>query len=102
MKKTDFLKNSPSYILPTIKYVISEPHGDLLHWNLSCSLTFDFLVHQEGGGLQSQCFPPAVPNFVEKIRKYFKANIYIHSLVLISFLLPPNMIIMIIKFWDLK
>ena len=52
--------------------------------------------------LQSQCFPPAVPNFVEKIRKYFKANIYIHSLVLISFLLPPNMIIMIIKFWDLK
>ena len=49
MKKTDFLKNGPSYILPKIKYVISEPHGDLLHWNLSCSLTFNFLVHQEGG-----------------------------------------------------
>ena len=39
--------------------------------------------------LQSQCFPaPAVPNFVEKIKKYLKANIY--TLVLISFLLPPN------------
>ena len=49
MKKTDFLRNGPSYILPKIKYVISEPHGDLLHWNLSRSLTFDFLVHQEGG-----------------------------------------------------
>ena len=49
MKKTDFLRNGPSYILPKIKYVISEPHGDLLHWNLSHSLTFDFLVHQEGG-----------------------------------------------------
>ena len=48
MKKTDFLKNGPSYILPTIKYVISEPHGDLLQWNLSWALTFDFLVHQEG------------------------------------------------------
>ena len=52
MKKTDFLRNGPSYILPKIKYVISEPHGDLLHWNLSCSLTFDFLVHQEGGVYQ--------------------------------------------------
>ena len=48
MEKTDYLKNGPSYILPKIKYVISEPHGDLLHWNLSCSLTFNFLVHQEG------------------------------------------------------
>ena len=47
MEKTDYLKNGPSYILPKIKYVISEPHGDLLHWNLSCSLTFNFLVHQE-------------------------------------------------------
>ena len=42
MKKTDFLKNGPSYILPTIKYVISEPHGDLLQWHLSWALTFDF------------------------------------------------------------
>ena len=51
--------------------------------------------------LQSQCFPaPAVPNFVEKIKKYLKANIY--SLVLISFLLPPNMFIIIIKFCELK
>ena len=41
--------------------------------------------------LQSQCFPPAIPNFVEKIRQYLKANIY--SMVLISFLLPPNVII---------
>ena len=55
MKKTDFLKNGPSYILPTIKYVISEPHGDLLHWNLSCSLTFNFLVHQEGGENCDKC-----------------------------------------------
>ena len=47
MEKTDYLKNGPSYILPKIKYVISEPHGDLLHWNLSCSLTSNFLVHQE-------------------------------------------------------
>ena len=50
--------------------------------------------------LQYQCFPPAVPNFVEKIRKFLKANIY--TLVLISFLLPPNVIVIIIKFWDLK
>ena len=48
MEKTDYLKNGPSYILPKIKYVISEPHGDLLQWNLSWALTFDFLVHQEG------------------------------------------------------
>ena len=50
--------------------------------------------------LQSSCFPPAVQNFLEKSKKYLKANIY--SLVLISFLLPPNVIIIIIKFWDLK
>ena len=48
MEKTDYLKNGPSYILPKIIYGISEPHGNLLHWNLSCSLTFNFLVHQEG------------------------------------------------------
>ena len=35
MKKTDFLINGESYILLKIKYGISEPHGDLLHWNLS-------------------------------------------------------------------
>ena len=52
MKKTVFLKNGPSHNLPKIKYVISEPHGDLLQWNLSWALTFDFLVHQEGGGIQ--------------------------------------------------
>ena len=49
MKKTVFLKNGPSHNLPKIKYVISEPHEDLLQWNLSWALTFDFLVHQEGG-----------------------------------------------------
>ena len=49
MKKTDFLKNGPSYILPKIKYVFSEPHGDLLHWNLSQASTFNFLVHDERG-----------------------------------------------------
>ena len=48
MKKTVFLKNGPSHNLPKTKYVISEPHGDLLQWNLSWALTFDFLVHQEG------------------------------------------------------
>ena len=48
MKKTVFLKNGPSHNLPKIKYVISEPHEDLLQWNLSWALTFDFLVHQEG------------------------------------------------------
>ena len=37
MKKTDFLRNSPSYILPKIKYVISEPYGDFLHSLLSLS-----------------------------------------------------------------
>ena len=51
MEKTDYLKNGPSYILPKINYVISEPYGNLLHWKLSCSLTFNFLVHQEGGDL---------------------------------------------------
>ena len=51
--------------------------------------------------LQSRCCPaPAVPNFVEKIKKYLKANIY--TLVLISFLLPPNVFTIIVKFWDLK
>ena len=52
MKKTDFLKNGPSYILPTIKYVISEPHGDLLQCNLSWAFTFDFSVHQKGSASQ--------------------------------------------------
>ena len=51
MKKTVFLKNGPSHNLPKIKYVISEPHGDLLQWNLSWALTFDFLVHKEGSVL---------------------------------------------------
>ena len=49
MKKTVFLKNGPSHNLPKTKYVISDPHEDLLQWNLSWALTFDFLVHQEGG-----------------------------------------------------
>ena len=53
MKKTVFLKNGPSHNLPKIKYVISEPHEDLLQWNLSWALTFDFLVHQEGSVRQS-------------------------------------------------
>ena len=55
MKKTVFLKNGPSHNLPKIKYVISEPHEDLLQWNLSWALTFDFLVHQEGGDNWSLC-----------------------------------------------
>ena len=55
MKKTVFLKNGPSHNLPKTKYVISEPHGDLLQWNLSWALTFDFLVHQEGGVASYLC-----------------------------------------------
>ena len=42
MKKTVFLKNGPSHNLPKIKYVISEPHEDLLQWNLSWALLFIF------------------------------------------------------------
>ena len=34
-EKTVFLKKGQSHILPNIIYGISEPHGDLLHWNLS-------------------------------------------------------------------
>ena len=49
MKKTVFLRNGPSHNLPKIKYFISEPHEDLLLWNLSWAFTFDFLVNQEGG-----------------------------------------------------
>ena len=51
MKKTVFLKKGQSYILPKIIYGISEPHGDLLHWNLSLASPFNFLVHQEKGDL---------------------------------------------------
>ena len=51
MKKTVFLKKGLSLNLPKIKYVISEPHGDLLQWNLSLALFFDFLIHQEGSDL---------------------------------------------------
>ena len=45
MKKTVFLKNCQSYVLPKIKYDISGPQGDLLHWNLSWSFTSNILVH---------------------------------------------------------
>ena len=48
-EKTNILKNGPSYILPKIRYVISEPHGDLLHWNLSWASTFNFSAHEERG-----------------------------------------------------
>ena len=33
--KNEKNKKGPSYILPKIIYGISEPYGDLLHWNLS-------------------------------------------------------------------
>ena len=36
-------KKGLSNILPKIKYDISEPHGDLLHWNLSWASTFNTL-----------------------------------------------------------
>ena len=35
------MKKSKSHILPKIKYDISEPYEDLLHWNLSWSFTFN-------------------------------------------------------------
>ena len=38
--------------------------------------------------------------FIEKMRKYLKSNIY--SLLIISFNLPANCMIIIIRFWDLK
>ena len=53
MKKTVFLKNGQSDILPKIKYGISGPQGDLLHWYLSRSFTFNILVHQEGSERRS-------------------------------------------------
>ena len=51
MKKTGFLKKGQSHFLPKIIYDISEPHGDLLHWNLSWASTFIFLAHEERGVL---------------------------------------------------
>ena len=53
-KKTVFLKKSPSDFLPKIKYGISKPYIDILHWNFSCSSTFDISVNQEGGLYNSQ------------------------------------------------
>ena len=52
MKKTVFLKNGPSHNLPKIKYVISEPHEDLLQWNLFWAFPFDIQVFQEGSACQ--------------------------------------------------
>ena len=65
MKKTDFLKNGPSHNLPKIKYVISEPHEDLLQWNLSWAFTFDFLVNQEGGDNDSYLISRTVKLLVQ-------------------------------------
>ena len=50
-EKNVFLKNGLSDILPKIKYGISGPQEDLLHWNLSWSFNFNILVHQEGSAL---------------------------------------------------
>ena len=47
-EKNVFLKNGLSDILPKIKYGISGPQGDLLHWNLSWSFTCNILVYHEG------------------------------------------------------
>ena len=65
MKKTVFLKNGPSHNLPKIKYFISEPHEDLLQWNLSWALTFDFLVNQEGGDNDSYLISRTVKLLVQ-------------------------------------
>ena len=46
-KKTVFLKKGQSYSLPKIIYGISEPHGNLLHWNWAS--TFNFSAHEERG-----------------------------------------------------
>ena len=52
MKRTVFIKNCQSDILPKIKFGISGPQGGLLHWNLSWSITFNILVHQEGSAVR--------------------------------------------------
>ena len=51
MKKTVFLKNGPTNFFPTNIPDISEPHGDLLHWNFSWAFTFYISVYEEGSGL---------------------------------------------------
>ena len=43
-----FLKNSTTNFFPTNKSDISEPHGYLLHWNLSWVFTFKISVYEEG------------------------------------------------------
>ena len=48
MKKTVFLKNGPTNFFPTNIPDISEPHGDLLHWNFSWAFTFYISVYEEG------------------------------------------------------
>ena len=50
----------------------NKAHGDLLHWNFSCSLTFNFLVHQDGG----DCFT----NFIWVIEISFGCLISSESL----------------------
>ena len=51
MKKTVFLKNGPTNFFPTNIPDISEPHGDLLHWNFSWAFTFYISVYEEGSVL---------------------------------------------------
>ena len=36
------------FFFPTNKSVISEPHGDLMHWSLSCAFTSNISVYEEG------------------------------------------------------
>ena len=52
MKKTVFLKNGPTNFFPTNIPDISEPHGDLLHWNFSWAFTFYISVYSEGSGYE--------------------------------------------------
>ena len=47
LKKTVFLNQ----FFPTNKSDISEPHVDLLHWNLSWAFTFNISVYEEGSVL---------------------------------------------------
>ena len=80
MKKTVFLKNGPSHNLHKIKYVISEPHEDLLQRNLSWALTFDFL-HQERVDtcmrLHPTCNRKPIKYFLTKVDTIFYVYLYI-------------------------
>ena len=68
-----------------------------------CYKTYEFSkLHQQPNisGQIDNAEQARVIILIEKLRKYLKGNIY--CLILISFNLPANCMILIIKFWDLK